>query len=576
MSSRPRRRAPASRRHRRTQPRRHEPHPRQLDRIAPEYDVTPNRARDRFEPHRNLHSAHSGPKPRLPHAEPDRARQDRSAGTRRLTRNRAHAPYRPHDPTPIPPSTVRTRGSPRQDGESPRTLPLERTQERNREPYGALRAHRRPLDLDQGRCRHRAARGRRNPRTGEAVSIPARTAPPFKAGKTLCGRLDGQHGERAVRWHPFGREPQPGRPRFFATHPPRRDAPDSPLPSRILRHRRPSRSHAHCATAITLPPPSGCRLPPGRGTFVAGRSRHDSVDSSLVRTYALSRADIGCLRRGNSSFRGMRIGSNDSSALECASQVPKALPRRLRRPWDGNQSTSSIPHHEALGTDTTFRSTSLQSGTFSDVPRPPARRTPMRKRIVVSTFMALFIAFSVSLESYAGATKEKCSCDLREANDNSDGAEVKNASACTLTINKSRNWCYFTVDSLTSSNRHRQHKSQYRAGYDKSNENSAETIVQFFSERFGEWLASSHALGILDSLESPYANTDNVSSRINSDLRESSRLLFFCTKTFFDESNNRSIELTQEGSFGCGVHPSGWLTLAFQFDHFDIYYLLGP
>ena len=41
MSSRPRRRAPASRRHRRTQPRRHEPHPRRLDRIAPEYDVTP-------------------------------------------------------------------------------------------------------------------------------------------------------------------------------------------------------------------------------------------------------------------------------------------------------------------------------------------------------------------------------------------------------------------------------------------------------------------------------------------------------------------------------------------------------
>ena len=149
-----------------------------------------------------------------------------------------------------------------------------RTNARRRETvnrYGALRAHRRPLDLDQGRCRHRAARGRRNPRTGEAVSIPARTAPPFKAGKTLCGRLDGQHGERAVRWHPFGREPQPGRPRFFATHPPRRDAPDSPLPSRILRHRRPSRSHAHCATAITLPPPSGCRLPPGRGTFVAGR-----------------------------------------------------------------------------------------------------------------------------------------------------------------------------------------------------------------------------------------------------------------------------------------------------------------
>ena len=227
--------------------------------------MTPNRARDRLEPHRNLHSAHRGPKHRIPHAEADHARRDRSAGTRRLTRNRAHAPYRPRDPTPNPPSTVRTRGSPRQDSEPPRTLPLERTPEGNREPYGALCAHRRPLDLNQGRCRHRAARGRRNPRTGEAVSIPARTVPAFRAGKTLCGRLDGQHGERAVRWHRFGREPLPGRPRFFATHPQRRDAPDSPLRSRNFPRHRPNRSHAHCTPAITLPPPSsGCRLPPGR------------------------------------------------------------------------------------------------------------------------------------------------------------------------------------------------------------------------------------------------------------------------------------------------------------------------
>ena len=255
-----------------------------------------DRARDRFEPHRNLHSAHRGPKPRLSHAEPDRARQDRSAGTRCLTRNRAQAPYRPRDPTPIPPSTVRTRGSPRQDSEPPRTLPLERTPEGNREPYGALCAHRRPLDLDQGRCRHRAARGRRNPRTGEAVSIPARTVPAFKTVHPLRGRLDGQRGESAVRWHPFGREPQPGRPRSFATHPPRRNAADSPLPSRILPRRRPSRSHAHCASAITLPPPSsGCLLPPGRPvsmTFVAGRRRGDWSNRSHVPAHAQARAEV--------------------------------------------------------------------------------------------------------------------------------------------------------------------------------------------------------------------------------------------------------------------------------------------
>ena len=39
--------------------------------------------------------------------------------------------------------------------------------------------------------RHRAAIGGRSPRTGEAVSIPARTVPAFKAGKILRDRLGG-------------------------------------------------------------------------------------------------------------------------------------------------------------------------------------------------------------------------------------------------------------------------------------------------------------------------------------------------------------------------------------------------
>ncbi len=38
--------------------------------------------------------------------------------------------------------------------------------------------------------RHRAARLGRSPRTGEAVSIPARTVPAFKPGKTLRDRID--------------------------------------------------------------------------------------------------------------------------------------------------------------------------------------------------------------------------------------------------------------------------------------------------------------------------------------------------------------------------------------------------
>jgi len=37
---------------------------------------------------------------------------------------------------------------------------------------------------------HRAPRRGRNPRTGEAVAVPARTVPTFKAGKALRDRLN--------------------------------------------------------------------------------------------------------------------------------------------------------------------------------------------------------------------------------------------------------------------------------------------------------------------------------------------------------------------------------------------------
>ena len=39
--------------------------------------------------------------------------------------------------------------------------------------------------------KNRPARPRRNPRTGEAVSIPASTVPPFKAAKSLRDAVNG-------------------------------------------------------------------------------------------------------------------------------------------------------------------------------------------------------------------------------------------------------------------------------------------------------------------------------------------------------------------------------------------------
>ena len=50
--------------------------------------------------------------------------------------------------------------------------------------------------------RTRPARTGRNPRTGEAVSIPASTSPTFKAGKTLKDAVNGRR-HRTYLWLPL-------------------------------------------------------------------------------------------------------------------------------------------------------------------------------------------------------------------------------------------------------------------------------------------------------------------------------------------------------------------------------------
>ena len=53
------------------------------------------------------------------------------------------------------------------------------------------------------KVRHRKARTGRNPRTGEAVEVPARGVPVFKPSRHLCGRVEQGYGV-AVAGEPLG------------------------------------------------------------------------------------------------------------------------------------------------------------------------------------------------------------------------------------------------------------------------------------------------------------------------------------------------------------------------------------
>ena len=145
---------------------------------------------------------------------------------------------------------------------------------------------------------HRAARQGLNPRTGEAVAIPARTVPTFKAGKPFATGSTGSMASAALRWPPPVPEPLPGRLPSFAIRVQRRARCD-------MRPLRRSLRPDHHGGGLPRHPPSS-DFPSARGhsthasyrplpeavTFVAGTRRENLCDWSIMRANEQSCAPL--------------------------------------------------------------------------------------------------------------------------------------------------------------------------------------------------------------------------------------------------------------------------------------------
>ena len=175
--------------------------------------------------------------------------------------------------------------------------PLERTQERNREPYGALRAHRRPLDLDQGPMPPpRGAWAPQSPHRGSRLHPrPHRSAvqgrqDPLRPARRTAWRARGSvapvRPRTAARAATLFRDPPAAtrRPRFaaaFANSP-------APSPQPIPRSLR---DCDYLAAAVWVSIASGARDVCGR-KVKWGFLQFSRTCEHLRRT----RANIGCLQ----------------------------------------------------------------------------------------------------------------------------------------------------------------------------------------------------------------------------------------------------------------------------------------
>ena len=167
------------------------------------------------------------------------------------------------------------------------------------------------------------------------------------------------------------------------------------------------------------------------------------------------------------------------------------------------------------------------------------------------------------------ATKAKCKCDLNDANDNEDGAEVTNAAECLLEEDEGDDWCEFEVESLEGSSSHRQFVMQLSESLRAGPGVGAELL----SARLRKFHEYRRAIAETRGLEPPSDEVVNeMRNRLGSN--KNAVLLSSCLEVFAIKGE-RSLELAGDASFGCGVHPSGWLTVGFGFEGFRVLYLLG-
>lgn len=194
-------------------------------------------------------------------------------------------------------------------------------------------------------------------------------------------------------------------------------------------------------------------------------------------------------------------------------------------------------------------------------------------------FLCVAISLSINVAVANDGTKAQCSCDLKAAADDKDGALIRNGARCVLqAYNRPRYWCNFYVKDLKDTRSHHMAVSTLAASVTRLQADSR-AVATILSQWFSEWHAALQRMSESDRLPAPSSELlEEILSRLRSD--QANDLLNNCANVFVSTNREgRSNNLEGEKFFRCGVHPRGWLTVGLgNFEGWpgEVFYLLAP
>jgi hypothetical protein len=165
----------------------------------------------------------------------------------------------------------------------------------------------------------------------------------------------------------------------------------------------------------------------------------------------------------------------------------------------------------------------------------------------------------------ADATQEKCTCDLKDPT-LSNGASVRNATACWSSTWEDREWCDISVQAIEGDTRHQTIISTL-----VSLQRDPAGMTKFLQERAEALLESNGDRSVQERAAVGGANLTAV-------IESFDKLTTACVEGFLlHRERKEPFNAIQEGGFGCHVgETTGWLRMSFQVGEVRFVFMVAP
>ncbi|MFD9901250.1 hypothetical protein [Mesorhizobium sp. NPDC059025] len=183
-------------------------------------------------------------------------------------------------------------------------------------------------------------------------------------------------------------------------------------------------------------------------------------------------------------------------------------------------------------------------------------------RLVVAAVFAAAVSMWATLSHASDPTFEKCTCDLERDINLTNGASVRNATACWSTEDPERQWCDIIVQAIEGDDRHQtilKELTQLKSNSDGMTLFLLEQAEYFLRGKNAPWRVQSAGFALRSVM---IAHREQIAA---------------CIGGFIGYREKKEFATVNDETFSCRIgEKTGWLRMAFQVHGIGFNFMAAP